>query len=217
MQIIHSYLATKRHVIWDWNGTLLGDIDHAVRTVNRMLSEESLPEITLEDYKKVFGFPVIKYYQKLGFKTSPEYFQVLCERFNEYFLEGLPGCSLWPGAREALMQIKAEGKMQSILSASEQNILNGALKHFAIEAYFDHTYGIADKLAGSKIERGRELLEKAQTPLAQTVLIGDTDHDLEVGEALGIDVILVGHGHQCPTRLKAIHHTVIDVLDRPDL
>ncbi|MGE0529343.1 MAG: HAD hydrolase-like protein [Bdellovibrionales bacterium] len=42
--------------------------------------------------------------------------------------------------------------------------------------------------------------------------MGDTDHDLEVAQALGIDVTLVEHGHQCPTRLRDIHHCVLKVL-----
>jgi phosphoglycolate phosphatase len=40
-------------------------------------------------------------------------------------------------------------------------------------------------------------------------LIGDTDHDLEVGLALGVDVILLSDGHQSPERLSALHHTVL--------
>ena len=45
----------------------------------------------------------------------------------------------------------------------------------------------------------------------KTIMIGDTDHDLEVAEALGIELILVDHGHQCATRLRKVHHRVMKV------
>jgi phosphoglycolate phosphatase len=211
MQPLLEHVQDKQHVIWDWNGTLLSDIDHAVKTVNRLLKEEGLPLTTVEAYKRIFGFPVVDYYEKLGFNIEPEYFLRLCERFNDYFYEGLSGLQLWPGARDVLGGIKAGGKIQSVLSASEHTMLLHSVKVFEVEHLFDHVFGIFDKTAGSKVDRGHELIRQAGLARESTVLIGDTDHDLEVGEALGIDVILVEHGHQCPTRLREAHHTVLSV------
>ena len=44
------------------------------------------------------------------------------------------------------------------------------------------------------------------------LMIGDTDHDHEVGTAMGVDVLLVAHGHQNYERLRAVHHLVIDTI-----
>lgn len=211
MSVLHSHLENKKHVIWDWNGTLLLDTHHAVNTTNRLLREEGLPTIDIETYKKIFRFPVIEYYRDLGFDTQPEKFKDLCERFNRHFIDDVKTCSLWPGADITLEHVKRENKIQSVLSATEQNLLNHQMKLFALEMFFDHVTGIADKAAGSKIDRGHQLMEKVGIAPEHTIMIGDTDHDLEVAEALGIDLILVEHGHQCPTRLREIHHTVLKV------
>ena len=40
------------------------------------------------------------------------------------------------------------------------------------------------------------------------LLIGDTDHDAEVGDALEIPVLLVAQGHQDERRLRATGHRV---------
>ncbi len=212
MKALHPYIEDKVHVIWDWNGTLLSDVDHAVRVVNRLLSEESLPTLDAAEYKRVFGFPVLNYYKQLGFNTEPAYFAGLCERFNKYFHDDLHTCGLWPGAIETLAHVHASGKTQSLLSASEHNLLLGSVAQFKVDPYFHHVMGIADKMAGSKVARGQELIERVKLPLSKTVLIGDTDHDLEVGKALGIDVILVDHGHQEISRLQKIHSNVLKVL-----
>lgn len=211
MNALHPHLEDKKHIIWDWNGTLLGDVDHAVTINNRMLEEEGLKPVTKDFYLKNFKFPVIEYYRDLGFDVSPEYFHHLCEKFNDYFQGGLGACGLQPGAVETLAHVKSRGILQSVLSASQQQVLEKSIKHFEIEKYFDHLIGIADKKAGSKVDRGRELIGKTGVKREETILIGDTDHDHEVAEALGIDLILVEHGHQCPTRLRAIHHKVIQV------
>ncbi|MBX3022864.1 MAG: HAD hydrolase-like protein [Bdellovibrionales bacterium] len=212
MDSLHEHIKGKTHIIWDWNGTLLADIDHAVKTVNRILEEEKLPLTTVESYKSIFGFPVIEYYKKLGLPTEPNYFLGLCDRFNQYFHEELHKLELHPGARNILASIKAAGKTQSLLSASEHHRLLECVRTFKVESFFDHVYGIFDKTAASKVERGLELIRTTNTPKHKTVLIGDTDHDLEVGQAMGIEVILVEHGHQNPNRLRGVHKNVVKVL-----
>jgi phosphoglycolate phosphatase len=199
-------------VIWDWNGTLLCDVDHAVQITNKLLLEENLPPTTVKNYKEIFSFPVIDYYRRLGFDVTKDKFLDLCERFNHHFVAGVQSCGLQPGTEEVLAEIKKSGKIQSVLSASEQNILNHQMKLFGLEKYFDYVTGIADKAAGSKVARGHELMKKAGIPSADTIMIGDTDHDLEVGNALGIEVILVENGHQCETRLRKAHHTVLKLI-----
>ena len=62
-----------KHIVWDWNGTLLNDNWLAIKAINILLKRYNLPLITLEQYLAVFTFPVIDYYKELGFdfnKTS---------------------------------------------------------------------------------------------------------------------------------------------------
>jgi phosphoglycolate phosphatase len=73
-------------------------------------------------------------------------------------------------------------------------------------------FGIEDNRASSKLERGKQLMALSHIPRKDTILVGDTDHDLEVGNALGIEVILVDHGHQSFERLSAAHDKVVHYL-----
>ena|ERR1035437_4949020 len=209
MHLLLSELTRYDHIIWDWNGTLLGDLAHNVRTMNALLDSAALPQITIDDHRKYFRFPVLDYYKILGFDTSPDSFVLLCEEFNARYNEGIENCDLAPGIRDVLLHLKTANKTQSILSASKQDALDNAIIHFDLSDIFQYVFGIEDNMASSKLERGRQLLELSHIPHEATVLVGDTDHDLEVGNALGIDVILVDHGHQSFERLLAAHDTVI--------
>ena len=43
-------------------------------------------------------------------------------------------------------------------------------------------------------------------------MIGDTDHDFEVAGAIGIDCLLLSHGHHCSKRLKKTGAQVVQNL-----
>lgn len=201
----------KKHVIWDWNGTLLSDVQHAVDTVNFLLIDHALPVIDSNQYRKLFEFPVINYYSTLGFDFQKESFESLCHRFVERFMAGVNQLPLYSETKSVLISLHGLGIHQSVLSATDQANLNAMIKHFQLSAYFRFVYGIDNKLAGSKIQRGRELITQSGFDLSDTVIIGDTLHDLEVANALGVDAVLISHGHQCGTRLKPHHSKVIDV------
>ena len=64
-----------KHIIWDWNGTLLNDAWVFVGVMNSLLKSRNLGQINLRDYRKYFGFPVIEYYKHLGFDFSKESFE----------------------------------------------------------------------------------------------------------------------------------------------
>lgn len=40
---LHQALIGKKHIVWDWNGTLLDDVGHAISVMNSLLEEHDLP------------------------------------------------------------------------------------------------------------------------------------------------------------------------------
>ena len=55
-----------KHIIWDWNGTLVNDAQLCVDIVNEILSEFDIPPVSFEFYRNNFSFPVRNYYDRLG-------------------------------------------------------------------------------------------------------------------------------------------------------
>lgn len=199
-----------KHVIWDWNGTLVDDVEVAVGAVNALLTEHGLPALDAHSYRREFGFPVRKYYEKLGFDFARVPFEKLCDRFaEEYNSKRAKLARLFPDV-QPLLESARRGRKQSILSAAAQWHLDEITEHFAIRHHFDHVFGINDHFASSKLGRGRELIAASGVTAAETVLIGDTDHDCEVAGELGIACVLVADGHQTFERLTAVHHHVLE-------
>lgn len=198
-----------QHIIWDWNGTLLDDVELCFSVLCDLLVENGLPVPELDQYLKKFRFPIQDYYRDFGFDFNKVSFEVVAERFMEIYRAKVKSTSLFEGVRQWLHSVKSGNKAQSILSAASQEHLNDVIQHFQIEHFFDRIFGIENDLAVSKLHRARELMQVSNIPAEHTLLIGDTDHDLEVGRALGVDVLLIADGHQHIERLVSLHDNVM--------
>lgn len=192
---------TIQHVIWDWNGTILDDVDACVDAANRMLSPRRLPPLTRRRYLEIFGFPVRSYYDELGFDFSVEAWDALAREFHDNYEVTSRDARLREDVTHVLRELQARGISQSILSASEISILRNMLVQRGLDGLFDEIWGLSDLYAGSKIDLGKALLARLDTPPRHILMVGDTVHDFEVATELGCACVLVSGGHQSDARL----------------
>jgi len=189
-------------IIWDWNGTLLNDLELCISTINKMLKNRDLPILTSNSYKEAFSFPVENYYRTIGFNFDKEDFSVPAGEFIEMYHNNINECKLHSNARKILDCFRERGKRQFILSAMKHTMLVKTLKEKEIYDFFEAVSGLNDHYAVSKIEKGIQLIRDHNIDKKRAYIIGDTDHDFEVAKALEVNCILVADGHQSEKRLR---------------
>lgn len=200
-----------KHIIWDWNGTLLNDTWLCVKVLNDLHRKQGLAEIDEAIYRENFSFPVIEFYNWLGFDTSEEKFKQLSHEFiSGYEAEWLKTCKLHAETVSTLIDIDKSGITQSVLSAAKQEALEIGINHFDIANHFIGLVGIDNIYADGKVSQGKSWIKQLPFKPTEVVLIGDTLHDLEVANAIGCDAILISHGHNSRKRLVASGATVVD-------
>ncbi len=197
------YNGRIRNILWDWNGTLLNDTDLCIDCMNILLTERSLPRLSHDHYKEVFTFPIKDYFLKIGFDFTKEAFEMPADQFVVLYNRRYPEASLFDGAAAMLEQFSNLGIRQFVLSAQEHELLCRLLEYYNIRGYFEAVTGTTDNYAHSKVEAGRQLIKANKLNPAETIMIGDTVHDHEVAESLGIPCLLISHGHQSTGRLHS--------------
>ncbi|MBL6988362.1 MAG: HAD hydrolase-like protein [Bacteriovoracaceae bacterium] len=206
---IIDYVKKFEHVIWDWNGTLLDDTQVCIDSIAPLLQEHGLPVPTVKEYRDLFSFPVINYYKQLGFDFNKTPFVDLADLFIAAYSKNAEHAKLFGGTEDILKKISELNISQSILSAASQKHLHEIVDSYNLTDYFENIYGIDDHFAGGKIQRGKDLIRNSNINPEKTIMIGDTDHDLEVGQTLGVSVLLVADGHQSFNRLDSISDLVL--------
>ena len=188
------------HILWDFNGTLLDDVRAGMESANLLLCAHGLsPLSSLDAYRAEFGFPIKDYYRRLGFDFEKTPYEVLAREWVPYYLACSRDSHLAADAEETLRACATLGLSQTVLSASEQDMLERQIESLGIRPYLSEVLGLDNIHAHSKEGIGLEW--RRRNPNAQALLVGDTLHDATVARAIGADCILLCCGHQSRARL----------------
>jgi haloacid dehalogenase domain protein hydrolase len=191
-----------KNIVWDWNGTLLDDVQISVDTINRMLRKKRLDELTVEKYKAIFGFPVKEYYEGIGYDFNRDDWEAISLDFVDTYGELSKDVVLTSGVNSVLSGLKECGVRQYVLSALQEDLLEEMLERFGIRDYFEGVCGSDNIYADGKVARGERMLQVYPIDPRETLMVGDTLHDAEVAEALGFDIRLYVGGHNSAERLR---------------
>ncbi len=198
-------------VIWDYNGTIINDVNIAVKIENEMLEKRGLKhDYSLEDYQSLFDTPMEDYYRKIGYTFEEETFDDIGVEFYALYDQYFPECSLNVGILDKLEESLKKGYTNIILSSCEHHKLLDQCNQLKITSYFEDIMGVDNLVSGSKVEIGLRWLESHQTKPEECIYIGDTNADYITAQALGIqNLYLVSKGHQSYERLKKLHHNTV--------
>ena len=203
-------------VIWDFNGTILDDVETGILSVNKLLRDRGLPTIaSKEKYRNVFGFPVRDYYERLGFDFSVEPYEVIAPLWVEQYMINVKNAKIFDDVEKTVDRLAMLGIGQTLLSATEYSMLKGQISDLGLADRFEEILGMGDIHASSK--EGLARAWRARHPADRVLLIGDTDHDLQVARSIGATCALVSRGHQSAEYLRtltdAVFPTLEDVID----
>ena len=203
-----------KYIFWDFNGTIIDDVGNALKCVNDLLIRKKRPLITLNDYYNYVETPIIGFYRHI---LPPEEldFAEISRDYHRDYARYIDDTRLADGMYELLHSLKEQGVHQYIVTANHNDEVLDLLNKFGIYSCFDKILGADNTLAESKIQRAETLFDSLRIDPNEAIFIGDTLHDLETANALGIDCVLVEYGHQGKKLLQ--EHNAFTVPDVKEL
>lgn len=199
-----------KYIFFDFNGTILNDVELCLDLLNEKLIKQNKQTLTLDEYKHVFKFPIRQYYLDAGLDFNIESFESMADSFIAAYQPASLICGLYPSVIPTLKYLKEKNIRLIILSASEMNNLNYQVNHYGISHYFDAILGINNIYADSKTGIGLKYIEKNNINKKECIFVGDTLHDFEIANEMGIEPILVTCGHQAFDVLRSSGAAIIN-------
>lgn len=203
----------KKHIIWDFNGTLLYDAQLSVDCDNYVFDVLGLPHITIDDYRAHMTMPVRNFYTSLGVDLAVYPYETISRLWLDRFNELAVSTGLTPGIMNVVRALHAAGHTQSILSASFEPSLREQCDYLGLTPYMTAVNGLSDESATPKTEIGRRQMQALGIAPENAVLVGDMITDSELADALGTACVLVEWGHNSCERLEPTGRTIAHTCD----
>jgi phosphoglycolate phosphatase-like HAD superfamily hydrolase len=201
----------RSHLIWDWNGTLLNDLDLVVASTNVAFASVGAGAVSADEHRVRFRRPVADYYAEvLGRAVDADEFDRLDKVFHEAYRAGLTTCEL---AADAMSAMRAWAGTQSLLSMWFHDELVPTVQTYGLTALFGRVDGLRSGRGGDrKVAHLERHLAELGIDASSVVLIGDSLDDAEAAEAAGAACVLYTGGFTDPNRLRRSGHPVADTL-----
>jgi phosphoglycolate phosphatase-like HAD superfamily hydrolase/ADP-ribose pyrophosphatase YjhB (NUDIX family) len=191
-----------RNIIFDWSGTLVDDLPAVWQATNYVLAQAQRAELTLEQFRAEFCLPFTSFYDRhVPHVALPQ----LEEWFHSHFRQVQNLVSELPHAREFL-EFCRDRKLRTFLLSTVHR------DHFAVQAkvtgfdrYLDRPYlNVWDKR-----KKIHEILVENRLVPAETLFIGDMQHDIETARHGGIHSCAVLTGYNTLSQLRAAEPDLI--------
>jgi phosphoglycolate phosphatase len=184
-----------RNVIFDWSGTLVDDLPAVWRASNHALQQAGVPAMPLEDFRREFRLPARDFYmERVPTESLPE--------LERWFLEGFKlvqdTVTPLPHAREFLEFCRQQGLRTFLLSAVHPALFAQQEKTSGFGPFLDKTYLGAQ----NKKDLIGQILRENELDPAQTVFIGDMQHDIETAHHGGVKSVGVLTGYDSLDKLR---------------
>jgi phosphoglycolate phosphatase len=121
-------------------------------------------------------------------------YQRIAERYRHHYLSQDHELSLFAGARELVEELADNGCLLGIATGKSRLGLNRALEASALKDFF-HSTRCADECNSKPApDMLLEIMEELGASPDQTLMIGDTTHDLQMARNAGVGALAVGYG-----------------------
>ncbi|MCP2256760.1 Phosphoglycolate phosphatase, HAD superfamily [Streptoalloteichus tenebrarius] len=201
-----------RHVVWDWNGTLLDDNHAVLAGVNEICRSYGREPLTLDEWRAVFSRPLLACYERvLNRSLTLDEWADLDRRYHDTYRGLLSTCGLATGVPDLLREWAAAGGSQSLLSLWFHDELVPLVSELGLADLFARIDGLrVDVGGGSKAEHLVEHLAALRIDPADVVLIGDVADDAHAAQQAGARCVLVSTGMMSRSSLLATGVPVAD-------
>ncbi|MBF0146340.1 MAG: HAD-IA family hydrolase [Magnetococcales bacterium] len=193
-------------VIFDCDGTLMDSLETIWRGVNLAMETQGLERrFDAKEVATIVGLSLERAFAQLLPESSPEVWHALTRSYKEQIRrliqQGLPESPLFPGVRATLTRLHAAGIVLAVATGKSMAGLQRSLKAHDLDRFF--TFFQTADTAPSKPHPAMvtQILADSGLSASRTVMVGDTDFDMLMGQKAGVATCAVTFGCHSRERL----------------
>lgn len=191
-------------IVFDWDGTLMDSEALIVTCIQAAFRDLGLPEPVREVARDVIGLGLDEAMARLLPTGDAGLRAEVVLQYRRHFLGGDQAPAvLFPGARETLDWMTEQGYRLAVATGKSRAGLNKSLTESGLHGVFHATRTADETFSKPHPQMLLELMDELGARAEETLMIGDTEYDLQMANNAGVRSLAVCYGVHEPGRLLA--------------
>ncbi len=202
-------------LVFDWDGTLMDSEQRIVGSLQASIEDLGWEGRGPGELRNIIGLGLREAVNRLYPDLSDDDFVRFVDRYRHHFLVAHPSQSeLFPTAADTVRDLRNKGFLMAVATGKGRQGLNRVLAETGLQDYF-HATRCADEAASKPHPQMLlELMDELGVTPERTLMIGDTEYDMEMARNARTHAAAVSYGVHDRDRL--IRHDPIVCIDSID-
>lgn len=199
-------------IVFDWDGTLMDSEARIVACIQAAFAELGLPEPPREEARDIIGLGLAQAMRRLHPDADSRLLAELVAHYRrQYLITNETPSVLFPGARETLDWMIGQGYRLAVATGKSRAGLDQSLAETGLVGFFHATRCADETFSKPNPQMLFELMDELGARPEETLMVGDTEYDMQMARNAKVHALAVGYGVHSPDRLLA--HRPLACLD----
>lgn len=190
-------------IVFDWDGTLMDSAAAIVTAIQLACRDLGVPEPSEQTARHVIGLGLEDALSKAVPELPTTRYRELADRYRHHYLSRDHELVLFDGTAELVSGLHDRGYTLGIATGKSRRGLDRALAQSGLMRWFHATRCADECHAKPHPDMLLELMDLFGVMAAQTLMVGDTTHDLQMARNAGVAAVAVGFGAHPEAVLRA--------------
>ncbi|HHH89368.1 MAG TPA: HAD-IIIA family hydrolase [Aliiroseovarius sp.] len=199
-------------IVFDWDGTLMDSEARIVDSMRAAIEDLDMPPRSRKQMTEIIGLGLAEALAVLYPEGTPAEHAALTERYRYHFVEASKTPSqLFPGVEAMLAELHEQGHFLAVATGKGRRGLDRVLEETGTGRYFHATRCADESFSKPHPQMLLEIMDWLGVEPEDTLMIGDTEYDLQMANNAGVAALAVSYGVHEPERL--LHCQPLDCVD----
>lgn len=198
-----------RLVVFDWDGTIMDSTGLIAECIQLAASDCGLPQPTTEAAKHIIGLGIADSTRMLFPHLDVAGLQHFADRYRAHYLPRDGEVCLYDGIEKVLTDLAHSERFLAVATGKPRRGLDRAFAYCGLASRFHYTRCADEGFPKPHPDMLEKLMGFTGVTAAETLMIGDTTHDLDMAAAAGCDALGVSYGAHYPDKLLTSPHLAV--------
>lgn len=191
-------------IVFDWDGTLMDSAAMIVDSVQAAARDLGIEPPSDARARHIIGLGLGDALRHALPDLPEDHYPELVERYRYHYLSRDHQLELFAGADALIRELAENGFRLGVATGKSRKGLDRALVQSGLGDYFHATRCADECHSKPHPQMIEELMAEFAVAPVQTLMIGDTTHDLLMAQNAGVDAVAVSYGAHPRSALEAV-------------